>query len=327
MSVEFSTPLAALIALAVVLPLAGFFAVSRRAERLRHALGLPEPSLRRRMLPAGAILGVAGLLGLAAAQPLLQTGAARRVRSDAQVFVLVDITRSMLAQSKPGAPSRIERAKAAAAKIRASLPGVPVGIASLTNRVLPYLFPTGDEGVFRATLADAIAVDNPPPGASAFVIGQPVANATRLNSLVDVAARRFYSPGVRHRLLVVLTDGETLGLYTADIAQRLRAARIRTIYVQFWHANEHVYTNGFEERQYSPNPDARSILEDLAAATHGKVYEENDLAGAVQDAHHLLGKGPMRVVAGSQAQPLALGPYVAGIAFLPLVLLLWRRSR
>jgi hypothetical protein len=43
--------------------------------------------------------------------------------------------------------------------------------------------------------------------------------------------------------------------------------------------------------------------------------------------HRVLGTGPTTVSAGERAQPVALAPYLAGIAFLPLTLLLWRRSR
>jgi hypothetical protein len=65
----------------------------------------------------------------------------------------------------------------------------------------------------------------------------------------------------------------------------------------------------------------------LAEITGGDVYREGDPGAVTQDVHRLLGTGPTTVSTGERAQPVALAPYVAGVAFLPLTLLLWRRSR
>ena len=55
-------------------------------------------------------------------------------RTDAQVFVVADVSRSMLASSRAGSSTRLERVQAEADELRARLPGVPVGILSLTDR-------------------------------------------------------------------------------------------------------------------------------------------------------------------------------------------------
>src|SRR5205823_640959 len=59
LSIHFATPLAALIALAVIVPLWGVLSVSRRATRVRGILGLPEPSRSRRLLPVAAVVALA----------------------------------------------------------------------------------------------------------------------------------------------------------------------------------------------------------------------------------------------------------------------------
>ena len=109
------------------------------------------------------------LLGLAAAQPLVERTSDRKVRSDAEAYVVLDVTRSMLARPSLRGQMRIERAKRAAEQLRASLPDVKVGVASITNRVLPHLFPSADQDVFRATLSKALGVDRPAPG-TGFII-------------------------------------------------------------------------------------------------------------------------------------------------------------
>ena len=327
MTIEFLTPPAGLLALVVLVPLAAFLGVSRRAARMRQALGLPGLTTRLRLVPIIALLAVAGLLGFAATQPVLQRTTTRHVRSDAEVLMVIDISRSMLARRSPAAPGRLERAKAAAARLRASLPGVPVGIASLTNRVLPHLFPSADEDVFRATLERAIDIERPPPGFSFIAPVQgTLTNATSLASLAAVATQRFYSRGDGHRLLVVLTDGESSRVSAPAVGRSLREAGIETVYLQFWAANERVFTDGTPER-YQPNPAARSILDGLAAATQGRVYDESSVGAAVGRAREVLGSGPTRIEKDDRRQPLALAPYLAAAAFLPLALLLWRRDR
>ena len=72
----------------------------------------------------------------------------------------------MLASASSGAPTRLERVQAHAEELRAHLPGVRVGILSLTDRLLPHLFPTVDESVFRSTLMKSIGIERPPPCSS-----------------------------------------------------------------------------------------------------------------------------------------------------------------
>jgi von Willebrand factor type A domain len=326
MSLEFLTPSGAAIALVALVPLAAFLLVSRRAGRVRRALGLPELPGHLRLAPVAAVLAIAGLLGLAAMQPLVQRTTTAHVRSDAEVLMVMDVSRSMLARPGRGAPTRLQRAKLAASALRASLPDVPVGIASLTNRVLPHLFPSADGDVFRATLERAIGIERPPPGQS-FVAPETVARlATDLGALGDVATQRFYAPTARRRFLVVLTDGESTPVPDRTLARILRRAAIETIFLHFWAANEEVFTGGAPEPEYEPNQAARSILDDLAEATGGSVYDESGLGEAEQVARSALGDGP---TVAQQRRPdhIALAPYLAVAAFLPLTFLLWRRDR
>jgi len=327
MNLEFLTPPGGLLALLVLLPVAAFLGISRRADRLRLSLGLPEPSRGRRLVPLVAVVVVAGLLGAAAAQPVLERTTTRQVRSDAEVLIVIDITRSMLAQRGLEDPTRLARAKIAAAELRASLPDVPVGLASVTNRVLPHLFPSADEVVFRATLDRVIDIERPPPGSSFLTaIQRALRNATSLGSLVAVPTRHFYSPTARHRLLVVLTDGESARFSPASVARRLRVAKIDIIFVQFWAKNERVFTDGEPEERYEPDPEARAILDGLAAASRGSVYGETRVGAAARRARDVLGTGPT-VSEGDRPDRMALAPYLTVAAFLPLGFLLWRRDR
>jgi hypothetical protein len=320
LSVTFLTPAGALLALGALLPLAGLAAVTRRAGRVRRTLALAPRPRRRLALPVGAAVAAAGLLGLAAAQPVLARTTTLDVRTDAEVFVALDVSRSMLASRGPGEATRLTRAKLVASELREELAGIPVGLASLTDRILPHLFPSADEDVYRATLTRAIGIEQPPPR-STFS-----RNATSFDSLADVATRRFFSPEAKQRLLVVLTDGESEPVTAGRVGRLLGRASVKTVFVQLWDPVERVYTNGTAEPQYRPDPAGRTLLEALAVATGGAVYSESETAAAAAKSRQLLGAGPTRAEGVREARS-GLAAYLALAALLPVGLLLARTDR
>ncbi|MEX2645379.1 MAG: VWA domain-containing protein [Gaiellaceae bacterium] len=320
MRVTFLTPEGGLLALGALLPLAGLLAVSRRAGTVRRALALAPRPRRRLVLPVAAALAASALLGLAAAQPVLARTTTLAVRTDAQVFVVVDVSRSMLASLGPGGPTRLSRAKAVTSELREELSGIPVGLASLTDRTLPHLFPSADEDVFRATLARSIGIEQPPPRST---FSQ---NATSFDSLADVATRRFFSSTAERRLLVVLTDGESTPITAGRVGRLLGRASVRSVFVHLWDPAERVYTNGRAEPQYRPDPSGRTLLEALAVATGGSVYSEAAAAAAARKSRELLGSGPTRAQGVREARS-GLAAYLALAALLPVGLLLARPDR
>lgn len=287
---------------------------------MRTTLALAARPRRRLLLPVAAALAAAGLLGLAAAQPVLARTTSLAVRTDAEVFVAVDVSRSMLASRGAGGATRLVRAKRVAEDLRDELSGVPVGIASITDRVLPHLFPSADEDVFRATLSRAIGIEQPPPR-STFA-----QNATSLDSLADVATRRFFSPAAKRRLLVVLTDGESTPITAGRVGRLLARASVKTVFVQLWDPAERVYTEGRAEPQYQPDPAGRTLLEALAVATGGNVYSEPEVEAAARRSRELLGGGPTRAEGVREARS-GLAAYLALAALLPVGLLLARTDR
>ena len=321
MSLTVLTPLGALLAFGIVLPVIALLRARRKATRVREVLGVEQSRRRTLAAPlAGLALGAA-LLGLAAAQPVFEWTRDRTVRTDAEAFVVVDVSRSMLAQESTDSPRRLERARAVATSVRASLPDIPVGIATLTDRVLPHVFPTTDQEVFEATLRRSIGIEKPPPRSS-FATG-----ATSLNALATLRGLRFFTPNSTARLAIVLTDGESQPVSNARLGGLFRRVpAVEVVFVQFWNEGERVFTRGVPEPQYLPDPAARLALDRLAASAHGAVYSVSQLGAVESKARELLGSGPS-VVTGEQAGQLALAPYLAAAALLPFGLLLWRRDR
>ena len=320
-SLTFLTPLGALVTIGVLVPLLASLAVRRRAGKVRDRLGVSEPSLRRLLVVLAAFLAAGALVGLAAAQPVFEQTTTRVERTDAEVFLVLDVSRSMLAQRSVGQPMRIDRAKSAAIAMRASLPDIPVGVASLTDRALPHLFPSTDLDVSLATIERALGIERPPPRSSLAT------SATSLDALAGVRGLRFFSPKSKKRVLVVFTDGESIPVSTARLAKVFLASpAIETVFLHVWHADERVFDRGVAEPQYLPDPSSRSILERVAQATGGSVHSEEDLLDAIRSTREHLGSGPT-VTRGESSGRTALAPYLILATFLPVGLVLWRRDR
>jgi hypothetical protein len=318
LDVRFLTPLGALFALAALVPLAVFVARQRRARGIRVALGLAEPSLVSRVPLALALAAVPGLIGLAAAQPIVEESRSRPERVDAEAFVVLDITRSMLASVDPEAPTRFDRARDLAVRLRDEFPEVPMGIASMTDRLLPHAFPTTDRRVFVATVEDAVDIERPGPA-----IGGTL--ATSLGALASVPELNYFAPTARKRLLVVLTDGETLPV-RQDLAQGFQQRpRVETIFVQFWDPAERIYEVGIAEGGYRPQQGAEAALSRVASLVEGRVFSEDDAGEVSAAARGILGEGQMRE-RRLEGERLALMPYVTLAAILPLGFLLLRRN-
>ena len=320
-SLVFLSPLGALLILGVLLPLGVVFLVQRRARRVRTTLGLVEPSSARLALTLATMIAAGTFLGVAAAQPVVERTTTARTRTDAEAFVVVDISRSMLARRGLGGQERIDRARSIAREIRSSLGDIRFGVVSLTDRVLPHLFPSADADVFEATLDRSLGIEQPPPRSSLAT------SATKLDALAAIRTLRFFSPLSRKRLLVVLTDGETQPVAGARLGELLRRPpAIETVFVHLWHPDERVYTGNIPEAQYRPDPSARAILDGIAESIGASVYAESDGTPASQKARELLGDGPT-VVRGEQAGRVPLAPYLAAAALAPLALLLRRLDR
>ena len=320
-SITFLSPAASLVVFVCLVPLAMLYLMRRRGRRTRTAIGLPETSRRVYIAPVAAIVSIGCLLGLAASQPVIQFQRKIVMRTDAEAMIVIDTTKSMLARSNPESATRLERAKADALTLRSAVPTLPVGLASLTDRTLPHLFPSPNENDFRATLAQSIGIERPPP------VEQLLSRVTRLDTLGAVATQGFYSPTARKRILIVLTDGESLPQTNPHLSLLFhRPPGIETMFVQVSKPNERVFAGRLPVPGYRSDPTARSTLDRFASELGGKVFGESQMGVAARGVRELAGTGPT-VSRGEQSHHLALAPILAAVAFLPLAFLLWRRDR
>lgn len=316
--VSFLTPLGALFVLAAVLPLAALAVVERRSERVRAALRLRGPA-RRALVPAAiALVLLPALVAVAAAQPVVVHRETTRERGDAQAFFVLDTSLSMSAQRAPGKPTRLQRARRLARRLELALGDVPVGLASMTDRVLPDMMPSTDTELFERTLVQSVGIDEPPPS-------QPYGQhrATNLQALIPVVQAHFFSTGVTKRLLVVFTDGEAspdLQLFGYEMGHSLKP-----VFVHVWQPSDHIYHHRRVDLQYTPDPTSAATLEKAATLSDGTVVNEDDFGKLVSAARGIVGHGPETGQISAYAR-VALAPWFALAGILPLGFLFYRRN-
>jgi hypothetical protein len=317
---ELLRPADALVAVAVVAPLAMLALGLRRAGRLRRTLRLGHAGAGDATAVAAALVLTAGLLGLAAARPVVTSSGQQRVRTDVQVMVVVDTSRSMLAAASADAPTRFDRARKAARVLRAGLPGTPVGVATFTDRVLPDLFPSADEAAFGAVVSRALGIERPPPQ-------QSWVEATSFDALTSLPSQNYFTRSARRRVVVLLTDGESRPFSANSVGGAFRARPGTTlIVVRFWSARDRVYGPGGRlEPGYRPDPSSAGSVDTLVSATGGQAFDEGRLGAAAQALRAAVGQGPTGALT-TVSSTRDLTPLVLLSALVPLAFVLWRRN-
>jgi hypothetical protein len=316
--VSFLTPLDALFALLAVLPLAALVAAERRSGRIRRTLALPPPRRLAVVPVVVALTALTSLVAVAAAQPIVVRQRLVQERADAQAFFVFDTSLSMQASPGPGRADRLARAKQLALRLRATLPDVPVGIATMTDRTLPNLMPTTDPALFARTLSQSVAIDSPPP--SQVYNGR----ATSFEALVPLVQSNFYAQGVQRRLLVVFTDGESskVSPYLSATLQQ----RVAPVFVHVSREGEQIYRGGRVDKKYVSDPTSFAALNQLASITGGgHAYTEQESAQVAKAARAAVGFAGKRTHVAAYAR-VALAPWFVLGGVLPLAFLLWRRN-
>lgn len=315
--VSFLTPLDALFGLAAGLPIAALLATERRSRRIRSAFSADGPS-RRALLPAAlALVLLPVLVGVASAQPVVVHRHLVSDRADAQAFYVLDTSLSMKASLGPGQASRLTRAKRLALRLRAAMPDVPVGIASMTDRSLPNVMPTTDATLFARTLLQSVAIDSPPPS-------QPYrGRATDYSALAPVVAANFFPPEVARRLVIVFTDGEARPI--SPVLGLTLQRRVSPVFVHMWTPGERIYNHGRPDPNYVADPASTASLDELARITNGKVFNEDQVSQIARAARDAVGYGGTQTHVDAYAR-VALAPWFVLGGVLPLGFLLYRRN-
>lgn len=292
----------ALVALVLLAPLV--FVERRRVRRERRAardLGL-QPQPLWRALQYGVCAGlVIALAAVAASEPSLRQVQRVQLRADAEVYVFLDASASMLASSTSSAPTRLEQARQAAAEFARSLPAdLPLGAGALPQSPLPLTAPTGNRQLFLS------AIDNltTPGTLPEHLYGN--LTATNFGNLAGLVNARYFLPQTRRRIVVVLTDAEGPSFDETSTAAALKRAHIHLVFVRFGSPSDHIWlrrrsASPVVDANYSPDLTDLAEVRLLAKDTSGAFYGQDQLPAAIDEVVGMIGHGPDR-----PAQPLSL---------------------
>ena len=272
------------------------------------------------MTAAVALMLLPALVAVAAAQPVVIRKEALTQRLDAQVFLVFDTSLSMSARSGSQSPTRLERSEREAEALAPRLGDIPVGVATLTDRILPNLMPTTNVGLVTRTIHQSLRIDQPPPSIRYH------GRASTLQALIPVGSDGLFSPGVKHPILVIFTDGEERPapphVGYSWIADQVT---IPPLFVHVWAPTERIYVHGQVDPDYRPDPRSSHVLSQFAALTHGQVLREDDLGGLLDAIRGEAGSNPAQTMSLGYAR-VALAPWFLLAGVLPLSFLLYRRN-
>jgi hypothetical protein len=302
----FLTPSAALVGLAFLVPLAALVWRERVGFRVRGHLGLRRPNAMRLLARPLGLLLLGALVAAAAAQPAIRKSASVPMRADAELYLTFDVTRSMLARAALDKPVRLERSRALAREIHAGLLDVPTGVATLTNRMMPLLFPTGDERGVSAVLANSVRIMQPQPAR----LTAP--RATQLGVLTLAADRSYYNPEAKRRALVVFSDLDTDYFSLEATLKLLRDHDIEPFVVRVAAAGEQIFDEKGRALAYRPTSTV-TVAQLRRAGWH--AFQENQGQRVVSEVMAYLGTGAMRGNGLIQSQR-NVAMYVALLALL-----------
>jgi hypothetical protein len=321
MSISFVTPLGALITLVGLVPLAMLVFEERRLRALCKRLGLRPPPSRPSLEVGVALAALVGVLALALAQPVVARHTAKKGRADAEAFFVFDVSRSMSARTAPDSPNRLDQARVDAKELRAQLGDLPVGVASLTDRVLPHLFPSVSMNAFNATLDESIGIDRP-----TMSIAYGNSSGTKIGALADLVTGNYFAADAKKRVAVVFTDGETLMDKLPILPARFKDGHLRVFFFRYWRADQRIYNAaGQLNPAYSPDATSLPILDRLAQSLSSHVFQPGQASEAASAVRAVIGSGPT-TVRGRELNSFLLAPYVLLFALIPLGFLLARRN-
>ena len=318
MRLTFLSPEAAVVGLAVGVPVFALLLAESRARVARAVLKLPAP-IARGWPYVAAIVAFAVFVSIGAAQPVLERERIRTVRNDAEAIFAFDTTRSMAASSSAGSDTRFERAVRLGKEMRSALPELRVGIATVTDRVLAHLFPTANYRSFELTLDKAIGIERPASVQRGNSLG------SSLEAFTGLPKQEFFSPRSRYRVLVIFTDSETRPFNSAFLRDSFRDSRIETIVIRIGSDRERIYVDGAPDPRYVPEEGAAEAAETFAEATGGAAFDDDELGQAIDAVRSGAGEGGPQAES-KEIEPTPLASYAFAAAFLPLAFLLWRRN-
>lgn len=198
----------------------------RSQDRLGHFLSrvmqnrlASRQSLERHIVRLVLVLAacIFGIVALMRPQTPGTTETLMMRQTSADVMVVLDVSRSMLAEDTT--PNRLERAKAEINDLLAQVDDTRVGLVVFAGRASMVCPLTFDHGFFRMALRNVNA-------------NSAARGGTRLGDAIEQALDTF-QPGERARLILLVTDGEDHDSFPLEQADEARSRGIPIVTIGF----------------------------------------------------------------------------------------------
>lgn len=191
-------------------------AAARFADAAALQRLLPARSVWRRWVKHGAVLAGLALLVLAGARPRFGASLEPLAQRSADILVVLDASRSMLAEDV--SPNRLGRAREIIRRLLDHLPGDRVGLMAFAGTVVPKAPLTADHSFLREVLDEIHPLSMPRGG-------------TRIGDALRKALELLPPANPGGQAIVLITDGEDHGSQPDQAAQEAarRGVRILTI--------------------------------------------------------------------------------------------------
>ncbi|MCG8418414.1 MAG: VWA domain-containing protein [Proteobacteria bacterium] len=215
----------------------GRFVSPLMQDRLATRLSIERRIVRLGLIFTALICGIVALMRpqTPGATETLSTG-----RISADIMVVLDVSRSMLADD--AAPTRLDRAKAEVAEMASRLRGHRLGLVAFAGRAAVLAPLTPDYSFFRMILN----------GANTNSVSR---GGTQIGTALRKAVASF-DPGPGAKLILLITDGEDHDSYAQEAAKEALEAGIRVVAVGFGSEE------GSKITLVDPDTGARSLLTD-----------------------------------------------------------------
>ncbi len=192
-----------------------FLAAERRRQRNLEALGKPETVKElmpgyapgRRKLKAFLLLFALGSLSIAWANPQWGMRKVQRQGKSADVFLALDISRSMLANDVP--PNRLERGRKFAERLIEELAGDRIGLIVFAGGAFVQMPLSTDYDMARLLLKTVNTDMTDQQG-------------TAIADAIELALNSYEDEDEHARALVIISDGETHDRETLQLAKKAR---------------------------------------------------------------------------------------------------------
>jgi len=181
------------------------------ADRKLHKVLLPDYSGIKNWIKIGLVLFSVVLLIIAAANPQIGTRVQEVKQTGIDVFIALDVSRSMLAQDIK--PDRLDKAKYQISNLINKLRGDRIGLIIFAGEAYVQFPLTTDYSAANLFLS-AVDVNSVPQ------------QGTAIASAIDLATKSFDYKGITQKVIVIITDGED---HEGDIIKAVDTAKDKGI--------------------------------------------------------------------------------------------------